>query len=64
MTVLTGMTTWERWKAGLPARDRDDRRRFAEYDAALAADKAGPPPRRCPYDSCHHTHPELSGEPS
>lgn len=33
---MTGMTTWERWKAGLPARDRDEQRRYAEYDAAQA----------------------------
>jgi hypothetical protein len=30
---MTGMTTWERWKAGLPPRDRDEKRRYAEYDA-------------------------------
>jgi hypothetical protein len=31
---MTGLTTWERWKAGLPARDKDDRDRYREYDAA------------------------------
>lgn len=31
---MTGMTTWERHEAGLPPRDRDERRRYAEYDAA------------------------------
>jgi hypothetical protein len=33
---MTGMTTWERWMAGLPPRDRDEKRRYAEYDAAFA----------------------------
>jgi hypothetical protein len=33
---MTGMTTWERWKAHLPPRDRDERRRYAEYDAVAA----------------------------
>jgi hypothetical protein len=31
---MTGLTTWERWKAGLPARDKDERDRYREYDAA------------------------------
>lgn len=31
---MTGLTTWERWNAGLPPRDKDERRRYAEYDAS------------------------------
>lgn len=34
MTGMAGMTTWERWKASLPPRDKDEKRRYAEYDAA------------------------------
>lgn len=30
---MTGLATWERWMAGLPARDRDERRLYAEYEA-------------------------------
>jgi len=31
---MTGLTTWERWKAGLPARDKDEAARYREYAAA------------------------------
>jgi len=31
---MTGMTTWERWKAGLEPLDRYERDRYREYDAA------------------------------
>jgi hypothetical protein len=57
---MTGMTTWERWKANLAPRDRDERNRYAEYDAACQ-EPAAPP--SCPYDSCHHNHPETEGRP-
>ena len=33
---MTGLTTWERHEAGLPPRDRDERARYREYDAASA----------------------------
>ena len=33
---MTGLTTRERWLAGLPPRDRDEQRRYAEYAAATA----------------------------
>jgi hypothetical protein len=48
------MTTWERWKANLPARDRDERDRYREYDAAY---EKAPAPPSCPYASCDHNHP-------
>lgn len=31
---MIGMTTWERWKAGLEPRDRDERDRMRELGAA------------------------------
>ena len=34
---MTGLTTWERWNAGIPPRDKDERQRYAEYDAATGA---------------------------
>ena len=33
---LTAMTTWERHAAGLPARDKDERARYAELDRCAA----------------------------
>jgi len=30
----TALTTWERWLGGYPARNAEETRRFAEYDAA------------------------------
>jgi hypothetical protein len=30
---MIGMTTWERYLAGLPAEDREERDRYLEYDA-------------------------------
>jgi hypothetical protein len=38
---MTGMTTWERWKASLAPRDKGERARFRELDAS-----AGKPPPR------------------
>lgn len=37
---LTAMTTWERHKAGLPARDKDERARYAELDQSSARPEA------------------------
>lgn len=34
---MTGLTTWERWMAGLPPRGRDERARYREYDATAGA---------------------------
>ena len=37
---LTEMTTWERHEAGWPARDADERARYAELDQCTATPKA------------------------
>jgi len=45
---MTGKTTWERWKAGLPARDKDERARYREYDAAYVTEAGYPEPDKGP----------------
>lgn len=40
-TPQTAMTTWERYEAHLPARDAEERGRYAEYDAARHEPEAG-----------------------
>lgn len=45
---MTGKTTWERWKAGLPARDKDERARYREYDAAYVTEVGYPEPDKGP----------------
>jgi hypothetical protein len=55
---MTGLTTWERWEAGLPPRGRDERRRYAEYDATAAGVGEVPARDQCPPGYfCNHNHP-------
>ena len=39
---MTGLTTWERWLANLPARDKDEAARYREYGASGSAPPARP----------------------
>lgn len=56
---MTWTTIWERWKTALLPRDREERDRMRELDAASTG-----PGRPCrPGYYCHHNHPELEGGP-
>jgi len=62
---MTGLTTYERWLANLPARDKDERARYREYDAASAprtwvTEIGYPEPDRGPLQSLRSPKPERS----
>jgi hypothetical protein len=60
MSEMTAMTTWERWAAGLPARDKDERARYREYAAACVTEIGYPEPDNGPLQVLRSPKPEES----